>query len=120
MLYILIFSTIVKIINLLNIPIEQAYLTFIIMMETPLTLPQYNWNSSDAINITLWSLSCLASVGIINKTHVIIVIEIISWLWLIIDSILENLKEKTYSNIVFAQNFHIPICFSIFAKIKGR
>ena len=36
MLYILIFSIIVKIISLLNIPIEQAYLTFIIMMETPL------------------------------------------------------------------------------------
>ena len=33
-----------------NIPIEQAYLTFIIMMETPLILPQNNWNSRDAIN----------------------------------------------------------------------
>ena len=44
--------------------------------------------------MTLWSLSCLASVGIINETHVNITIEILSWLWLIIDSILENLKEK--------------------------
>ena len=86
MLYILIFSIIVKIISLLNMPVEQAYLTFIIMMETPLTLPQHNWNSRDAINLTLWSLSYLASFGIINETHIIIAIEIISWLWLIVDS----------------------------------
>ena len=100
MLYILIFSTIVKIISLLSIPIEQAYLTFIIMMETPLTLPRYNWNTRDAINTTLWSLSCLANVGIINETHVNITIEILSWLWLIVDSILENSEEN-----------HIPILF---------
>ena len=120
MLYILIFFLIVKIISLLNIPIEQPYLTFIIMMETPLTLPQYNWNSRDSINLISWSLSSLASLGIINNSHVIIAIEILSWLWLIIDSILENLEQKTYSNIVFIQNFHIPICFSIFAYAKGK
>ena len=31
-----------------------------------------------------------------------------------------NYKNKTYSNIVFQAYFHIPICFSIFAKAKGH
>ena len=29
-------------------------------------------------------------------------------------------ETKTYSNIVLVQNFHIPICFYIFAKAKGH
>lgn len=100
MLYIHIFSIIVKTISLLSIPIEQSYWAFIIILETPLTLPQYNWKCRDAINLILWSLSCLTSSGIINETLAIIIIEALSWIWLIIDSILENLEQK-----------HIPILF---------
>ena len=91
MLYLLIYSIVTKVIGLLAIPIEEPAIQFIILLATPLSLPNNKLDSKATVSLILWSLSCLICVGILPESHFMFhLTNAMSWLWLIIECFIEN------------------------------
>lgn len=92
MSYPLIFSIVIKVINLLAIPIVDPVIHFIILLATPISLPHNKLDSKDGISLILWSMSCLIYVGIMSDSHFLFnLTNVMSWTWLIVECFIGNL-----------------------------
>ena len=88
-----VYSTLVKLVLLLNLPINCPLITLAILYETPYSISSRFIGWRDVVSLIFCALSCLVSTELIPESHFLYNFTIsMSWLWLIIDCLYENLQ----------------------------
>ena len=88
-----VYSTLVKLVLLLNLPINCPLITLAILCETPYSISSRFIGWRDVVSLIFCALSCLVNAELIPESHFLYNFTIsMSWLWLIIDCLYENLQ----------------------------